>query len=167
MAQKNSDAVNYIHRDHLGSSTAVTDAQGSLIEESEYYPNGQLASGGYETKFGYTGQEKDWEGNQLNYYGARYYDAQLGRFTQPDSILPDPYDPQQLNRYAYVRNNPVIYTDPSGNFGLLGALIAGAVATYLFASSAQPAIAPSSMENAQQLATQHDKLFKDSCGLTW
>jgi RHS repeat-associated protein len=130
IAKKNPDgSVNYIHRDHLGSSTVVTDDQGNLIEESEYYPYGQLSSGGYEVKYGYTGQEKDWEGNQLNYYGARYYDAQLGRFTQPDSMLPNPYDPQQINRYAYVRNNPIKYVDPSGNILITAVLIvAGAIA---------------------------------------
>jgi hypothetical protein len=52
------------------------------------------------------------------YYGARYYSAEIGRFVQPDSMLPDIYDPQQLNRYAYVRNNPLKYVDPSGNFSL-------------------------------------------------
>jgi len=48
------------------------------------------------------------------YYGARYYDAALGRFTQPDTIVPNPYNPQDLNRYTYTRNNPLRYTDPSG-----------------------------------------------------
>src|SRR3989338_5951637 len=116
VAKKNPDgSINYIHRDHLGSSTITTDNQGTLIEETEYYPYGQIQSGGQQVKYGYTGQEKDWEGNQLNYYGARYYDAQIARFTQPDPMLPDPYDPQQLNRYSYTRNNPIIYADPSGN----------------------------------------------------
>jgi hypothetical protein len=48
------------------------------------------------------------------YYGARYYDAALGRFVQADTIVPNPANPQDLNRYAYVRNNPLRYTDPSG-----------------------------------------------------
>jgi hypothetical protein len=39
----------------------------------------------------------------------------LGRFTQPDTVLPEPGDPQQLNRFAYARNNPLKYTDPSGH----------------------------------------------------
>ncbi len=46
---------------------------------------------------------------------ARYYDPAIGRFTQPDTIVPNPADPQSLNRYAYVNNNPVRYTDPSGH----------------------------------------------------
>ncbi len=49
-------------------------------------------------------------------YGARYYDPQLGRFIQPDWIIQDPSDPQFLNRYTYCRDNPIRYTDPTGNF---------------------------------------------------
>ncbi len=57
---------------------------------------------------------------------ARRYDPALGRFIQPDTLVPDPGDPQALNRYSYVGNNPVRYTDPSGhrvvedNFGAYG-----------------------------------------------
>jgi len=40
----------------------------------------------------------------------------MGRFIAPDTIVPDPYNPQSLNRYAYCLNNPLIYTDPSGNY---------------------------------------------------
>jgi len=51
-----------------------------------------------------------------SYYNARYYDAPLNRFIQPDSIIPDFYNPQYLNRYSYVQNNPVRYTDPTGHW---------------------------------------------------
>jgi len=47
-------------------------------------------------------------------YGARRYDPQIGRFISPDTIIPDPGNPQSFNRYAYVNNNPQRYTDPSG-----------------------------------------------------
>ncbi len=47
--------------------------------------------------------------------GARWYDPALGRFIQPDTILPQQDDPQQLNRFSWVRNNPLKYTDPSGH----------------------------------------------------
>ena len=49
------------------------------------------------------------------HYGARFYSPRLGRFVSADTIVPQPEDPQALNRYAYVRNNPVIYRDPSGH----------------------------------------------------
>jgi hypothetical protein len=50
------------------------------------------------------------------YYNTRWYDPALGRFAQADSIVPDPYNSQDYDRYTYVRNNPLRYTDPSGHF---------------------------------------------------
>jgi RHS repeat-associated protein len=85
-----------------------------------------VRSGGSENltgRYTYTGQESDGE-TGLMYYGARYYSAEIGRFVQPDSMLPDIYDPQQLNRYAYVRNNPLKYVDPSGNVIAAAAVLA-------------------------------------------
>jgi len=49
---------------------------------------------------------------------ARYYLPEVGRFVSPDSIVPEPGNPQSYNRYAYVRNNPVNFTDPSGASGM-------------------------------------------------
>ena len=48
-------------------------------------------------------------------YNARFYGHSLGRFTQPDTIIPDPNNPQTLNRYSYVNNNPINYIDPTGH----------------------------------------------------
>ena len=111
------DEITYHHNDHLGSASIVTDEEGGTIEETRYYPYGEVRDGGKEDKTGrytYTGQESDSETGLMN-YGARYYAAEIGRFVQPDSMLPDIYDVQQLNRYVYVKNNPLKYTDPSGN----------------------------------------------------
>ena len=47
-------------------------------------------------------------------YGARWYDPLTGRFLQPDTIVPEPFNPQSLNRYSYCLNNPIKYTDPTG-----------------------------------------------------
>lgn len=52
---------------------------------------------------------------ELLYYGARFYDPQLGRFISADTIVPQAGNPQDLNRYAYARNNPVIHTDSTGH----------------------------------------------------
>jgi RHS repeat-associated protein len=60
----------------------------------------------------FTGQRLDTTG--LYYYGARYYDPQIGRFISPDPTIPDPKNPQALNRYSYCINNPFKYIDPSG-----------------------------------------------------
>ncbi|MCP4089016.1 MAG: RHS repeat-associated core domain-containing protein [Gammaproteobacteria bacterium] len=60
-----------------------------------------------------------WNGVQvdrgLHFYKPRYFDPKLGHFAQPDTIVPSPGDPQNLNRYSYTRNNPLRYTDPSGH----------------------------------------------------
>ena len=57
----------------------------------------------------FTGQRLD--GTELYYYGARYYDASIGRFIPPDSIVPKPFNPQEFNRYSYALNNPLRYID--------------------------------------------------------
>ncbi|MCB9132122.1 MAG: RHS repeat-associated core domain-containing protein [Anaerolineales bacterium] len=54
-------------------------------------------------------------GEGLSYYGARWYDPKLGRFLSADTIVPNASNPQDLNRFAYVRNNPLRYVDPSGH----------------------------------------------------
>jgi RHS repeat-associated protein len=110
--------ITYHHNDHLGSASMVTSTNGVKVEETKYLPYGEVRSGGSENltgRYTYTGQESDGE-TGLMYYGARYYSAEIGRFVQPDSMLPDIYDPQQLNRYMYVRGNPLKYIDPSGHY---------------------------------------------------
>ncbi len=66
------------------------------------------------TTYRYTGQRQE-AALGLYFYNARWYDPALGRFTQPDTIVPEPGNPQSLNRFAYVRNNPLRYVDPSGH----------------------------------------------------
>ena len=66
-----------------------------------YFPYGgtRYTSGTINTDEKFTGQRLDQDG--LYYYGARYYDATIGRFISADSIVPDPANPQSLNRYSY------------------------------------------------------------------
>jgi RHS repeat-associated protein len=104
------DGLRYYHADHLGSSTAITNADGSqVLLSTGYTPYGSSAysTGSATIKYQYTGQEKDACG--LMYYNARYYDPELGRFIQPDTML------DGLNRYTYCGGNPIVYSDPSGH----------------------------------------------------
>ena len=65
---------------------------------------------------------------------ARRYDPVLARFIQPDTLVPDPGDPQSLNRYSYVGNNPVVYNDPSGHCPtcFIGGVIGGIAGAGLY-----------------------------------
>jgi RHS repeat-associated protein len=141
VAKKNPDStIHYIHTDHLGSTSVITNQSGQVVEKTTYEPYGEVKTGGTKSKFDYTGQEKDLE-TGLNYYDARYYDPHIHRFTQQDSIIQDVYDPQSLNRYSYVRNNPLRYTDPTGHFW--GAALNIAKALFRPAVSLVAKVAPS------------------------
>jgi len=110
----------YYHPDHLGSTSLITNSTGQIIEETFYLPFGDVLEGGDESRYGYNSKEKD--GTGLNYYGARYYKSTQGQFVQADSIIMNIYEPQTLNHYTYVLNNPYKYIDPNG----LWAVITGA-----------------------------------------
>lgn len=137
----------YLTADHLGSTRAVTDASGGLKERWDYFPFGQTIPGGqvfgnrnlvagYDTATGvtleFTGKERDGESG-LDYFGARYFSGAQGRFTSPDwSEEPEPIpyadlaDPQTLNLYSHVRNNPLAKADADGHCPwCIGALIGG------------------------------------------
>jgi len=117
----------YYHSDHLGSSSVITDNAGTQVQHVEYQPYGKVTQneGDYDSPYKFTGKELDTTG--LYYYGARYYDPEIGRFITADSYVQNPLDPQTLNRYTYCRNNPLIYIDPSGHFAFLVAVIIGAL----------------------------------------
>ncbi len=113
--------LTYLHGDHLGSASLATDASGAKITDSDtrYSPYGMtrpgLAGTGLPTDRRFTGQREE-VSQGLYDYGARPYDPALGRFLQADTLVPNPANPQSLNRYAYTLNNPLRYTDPSGHW---------------------------------------------------
>jgi RHS repeat-associated protein len=112
-----SSTLNFIFGDHLGSTAITTNSSGGKVAEIRYYPWGteRYTYGTTPTSYHFTGQRLESYIN-LYWYGSRWYDPALGRFIQPDPIIPNPNDSQSYDRYAYVLNNPVRYTDPSGNF---------------------------------------------------
>ena len=108
--------LTYLHGDHLGSASLATDVSGAKVSEQRYLPYGGTRSGEMPTDRQYTGQR--WESSLGFYdYVARQFDPTLGRFLQADTIVPDPANPQSLNRYSYTLGNPLRYTDPSGHWG--------------------------------------------------
>jgi RHS repeat-associated protein len=108
--------TSYFHKDHLGSSTIMTDSMGEQVEATEYLPFGQMRnhSGEKVSDHKFTDQEFDAETGLYN-YNARLYDPVIGRFISADTAIPYQLDPQSWNRYSYCRNNPLIYIDPTGN----------------------------------------------------
>jgi RHS repeat-associated protein len=113
--RRSDQGTQYLFSDHLGSVSAATNASGALVGMQHYDPWGRVRTGGIGlTARNFTGQRLDATG--LLYYHARYYDPTLGRFIAPDSLVPEPGAPQSLNRYAYVYNNPLKYTDPTGHW---------------------------------------------------
>jgi RHS repeat-associated protein len=117
VAMRQNGTLTYLHGDHLGSTSLSTDAGGQPQARVLYYPYGEerYTEGTLPTDYTYTGQRVVESLGGLMDYNARYYDPYLNRFISPDTIIPDTANPQDLNRYAYVRNNPMLYTDFSGN----------------------------------------------------
>ena len=110
------DQVHYLFADHLGSSSVSYRSDGGQTVTQRYYPWGTVRSGsGNALPTGYTFTGQLDTGVGLMYYSARLYDAALARFIQPDTIVPQPGNPQALNRYSYVGNRPTMLVDPSGH----------------------------------------------------
>ncbi len=132
----------YYHQDQLTSSSVLSDSAGIRQEINAYYPFGRTQTASPQASFKvsrqFTGQVKDDE-TGLYYYNFRYYDAEIGRFIQADDIIPDLGNPQSYNRYSYVMNNPLRYTDPDGH---------GAIGDALFSQE--------TFTSSYQLLTMHD-----------
>ncbi len=118
----------YFHTDAIGSVRMVTDASGAVLHRYDYSPDGALVSqegsGVPWNRRSWAGKERDAETaagatQPLDYFGARSYAQQLGRFTAVDPVLviEDALgDPQRWNRYGYGMNNPLRYVDPDGRY---------------------------------------------------
>jgi len=130
MRDSSTNVVTYLHSDHLGSVSLATTSNGTIASQQYFDPWGKVKSGGIgQTSLNYTGQRLD--GTGLLYYNARYYDPALGKFLSPDNVS------DGLNRYAYVHNNPLKNTDPTGHctdviscpveLGTFGSFICGPV----------------------------------------
>jgi len=116
-----------VYNDYLGSINVLTDEDGSVIAHQEFDPWGRYreATTWSATSTmptlpdwlwrGYTGHEHIEEFQLINMNG-RLYDPYIGRMLSPDNFVQDAFSTQAYNRYSYVLNNPLKYTDPSGEF---------------------------------------------------
>ena len=139
----------YLHRDNQSSILAVSKDTGEIVEKRLFDPWGQLigfekhgqyipveqisTANGIFLDRGYTGHEHLLGVGLIN-MNARLYDPKLRRFLQTDNEAQDPSKAQDYNRYGYCLNNPLKYSDPSGN-NPIGIAIAVAVIRYLAVSA--------------------------------
>ena len=129
----------YVTPDHLGSTRLLTNGNGDVVRRYDYLPFGEeIPSGSYSRGNDYggnqypnaggssfpgdaashkfTGKERDAESG-LDYFGARYYASNMGRWMSPDPKAPNLkhlFNPQKWNKYNYVLNNPLSNVDPDG-----------------------------------------------------
>jgi RHS repeat-associated protein len=115
-------STTYYSGDQIGSTRVVTDSGGWPVSSDVYYPFGQEAIPTADNNhYKFTGKERDTESG-LDYFGARYYSSTMGRWMSPDwADKPEavPYsqldNPQSLNLYGYVNNNPLSKADKDGH----------------------------------------------------
>jgi RHS repeat-associated protein len=112
LARVDSSGTRYYHQDHL-SNRLVTNSSGGVLEQLGTFPYGEQWYNATGDKLYFTTYERDSESGN-DYAQARYSNSRTGRFNSPDPITGSTSDPQSLNRYSYVRNLPVMLTDPAG-----------------------------------------------------
>ena len=124
--------LEYLHGDHLGSLSAVTDAAGGVVQSLAHDPYGTRRSAdwgsalpeedvrsvasaqdGGRSRRGFTGHEA-LDRTGFVHMGGRLYDPRIGRFMSPDPVISEPASGQGWNLYSYVGNSPMSRTDPSG-----------------------------------------------------
>ncbi len=117
LAKYQDNTTYFVHADHLGSTRLVTRLDKTVNDSMDFLPYGEQIAGDTGTTHKFTGKERDAESG-LDNFGARYDSSGLGRFFSPDpdniSGFTHPGDPQSWNAYAYVRNNPLLFIDPTG-----------------------------------------------------
>lgn len=110
----------YIHQDRLGSPSVITDITGHAIQQFSFDVWGLPRVKGMDssiTDYGFTGHDQLYQ-QELIDMNARLYDPVIARFLSADTIVQTPEFSQSWNRYTYVFNNPLSFTDPTGHWSL-------------------------------------------------
>lgn len=135
LAEQRAGQVAYLHHDGLGSITASSGINRELVSTTRYAPFGAVEEQtGTPSRFGFTARETDETG--LQYNRARFYDSGVGRFLSTDpfpGVLDEPFS---QHPYMYGRNNPLRYTDPTGEtWAQLGMIVAGGTMMFVIGSA--------------------------------
>ena len=116
IALRENGTITWLLSDHLGSTSGTVSAAGSLVSTMKYTAFGETrGTGSSSTDYRYTGQREE-EEIGLYFYKARFFDPALSRFVQADTLIPIVSNVMDWDRYAYSRNNPIRYNDPSGHW---------------------------------------------------
>lgn len=126
----------YVHKDYQGSWQSITDEKGGIVQEMSYDPWGRRRNPTtwtfteLPTEFifdrGYTGHEHLAEFRLINMNG-RVYDPLIARFLSPDSYVQNSTASQCFNRYSYCLNNPLLYSDPTGDYAIIDDILVAVV----------------------------------------
>jgi RHS repeat-associated protein len=153
-------SVEYYHQDAIGSIRLITNAAGAETKRFDYLPFGQewTTTSSHPNTLRFTGKERDRQTEYgpwtaLDYFGARHYQGQTGRFTSSDSVLNADQalaDPQRWNRYTYGLNNPFRNIDPDGKEPVKAQ--AGTIARFVSEMNASPS-AVGAQVGAQAMGT--------------
>jgi RHS repeat-associated protein len=114
VAQSGTAGTLYLHTDVQGSPVHTTNSARAIVSSTTYEPYGNTAAGTVPTTVGYTGHVNDPELG-LTYMQARYYDPIAARFLSVDPVVTDTASGRGFGRYAYVGDDPMDKTDPTGN----------------------------------------------------
>ena len=118
VAMKKAGTLYYLLSDYLGSTSVTYNPANGQSVIQLYKPWGEPRwpnPSTLPTDYRFTGQRSEEATlGSLYDFQARTYSPRLSRFLSPDPIVPQPGDPQSLNRYSYTRNNPLVCRDPTG-----------------------------------------------------
>lgn len=161
----------YYHEDQIGSSRILTSAQGWPVWQGTFTPFGQEVSAQITTNhYKFTGKERgDASEGGLDFFGARYYSSTMGRWMSPDwSATPSavPYarvaNPQSLNLYSYVTNDPLSNTDLDGHFQLAAANATGSDGSCGKDDGDACRVVDSEISDVQNKLTNYDQLVSQT-----